>query len=627
MTYAVMKVGWLCAVVLFFSMVFSLPALADNNDIKKTATILYLSNFSSQYYWNQTLKKQIRKRFKERGISLNFYEEVLDVRRKDYISRNAIFAILKKLYDRKYRNVKIDVIISSDDSLIGVTGRKLFPEIPFLFCYTRKNLEKRLHEMGNASATLDARSAESIIDIGIRMHPSVKDICVVSDYSEVSRFFSDQIMNMEKFYPHRNFVYICTNNKRELVEKLRQLSRNTFIVDTSYFSSPLVEFSYQKTKSIVFEASRLPVYSLWSNPVGNGVVAGLALDPRNHGDAAARLAMEIIAQGSAENILPVLISDKRVYFDYDMLNFFSISEDILPAGAIVLNKPPSFFERYRASLTVILFIILFFSIIISMLVMALRQKKREKKMLIKEIDVKNKEARVGEKLQQARKMEALCTFSLGIAHDLNGVLGSISACSQLAQQELSPETRPYEDLQQIDSATQRARELIKKISKGGAGGTKEPFPFRTVVDESIEIIRPQIPEFIDFIYENATTSLSVLLDPVEIHQILQNLCLNAVQAMDSHGRLRVCVMEDLDNDHVVISVADTGKGISEGCAERIFEPYFTTKKSTGGKGLGLFTVHNIITSISGKIEIKNEVGFGTCFKIALPIFKKISDDA
>ncbi|GAU08162.1 hypothetical protein DPF_0865 [Desulfoplanes formicivorans] len=614
------RTDWVSLIVLGSCLCLSSTALAKNpHPLKRKVSILYISNFSSQYYWNNIIKKQIMKHFDSLEIPLDFYEEVLDVRRKDPRSRDAIFSILKKLYKEKYRNIKIDLIISSDDSIVGSLGRKLFPDVPFLFCYARNDLKKNLIDMGNASATIDHRNPETIIDIGIKLHPNIKHICIVSDYSEVSIFFSNQIQNIEKFYPQRKFVYIRTDNINELVDKLRQLDNNTFIIDTSYYSSPFEEFSHRKTKSIVFETTQLPVYSLWSNPVGNGVVAGMDLDPFKHGSTAARLAVQIIQQGSADNVPPVFVPEERVYFDYEMLTLFSIPEDILPPTAVVINKPLSFFEKYRATLALIFVVVVFFSIIITMLIVALRQKKREKKVLTMEIDVKNKEAEAREKLQQAKKMEALGTFSLGIAHDLNGVLGSISTCSRLAQQEISSESRAYEDLHQIDISIQRAIDLIRKISKKGNIYTKAPLPLKKAMDESMHVLNSQIPKTVEFNYENNIGDAKVLLDPGEIHQIVQNLCVNAVQAMDGHGRLSVCVHEDCKLKEIVISVTDTGKGIPGDHVERIFDPYFTTKKDKGGKGLGLFIVHNIIDSISGKITVKNSMNAGTCFQLYIPI--------
>jgi CheY-like chemotaxis protein/anti-sigma regulatory factor (Ser/Thr protein kinase) len=119
----------------------------------------------------------------------------------------------------------------------------------------------------------------------------------------------------------------------------------------------------------------------------------------------------------------------------------------------------------------------------------------------------------------------------------------------------------------------------------------------------------------------------VFIDPVQIHQVLINLCTNAAHAMTGrHGTLKVKLSlaqpSGDGRDWLELSVADTGSGIEEKMLDRIFEPYFTTKEKTSGTGMGLAMVHGIISRQGGYIKVESEVGKGSIFRVYLPVARR-----
>ncbi|SDK81436.1 Signal transduction histidine kinase [Maridesulfovibrio ferrireducens] len=597
----------------------SQAASATGKLITETKNVIYISNFSSQYAWNQEVKQSLRKEFNKLGLELNFYEEILNIRRMPEESRTRAFSTLRKLYADKYRGIKIDLVVSSDDSLLGDVGRELFPDAPFLFCYTRKDRLDELKDMDNASATIDDRTPETLINMALTLFPKTETIAVVADKAEVSMFFSNKIRQIAQIYPQRTFRFIHPEDRTDLARQLRSLEPRSIIIDVSYYSARFAK-NFASPKSIVFESSDLPVFSLWSDPVGNsGLIAGLQLAPSIHGLKAAQMAIQIMEKGSAEGVLPEIIHPETFVADYEMLQYFKIHPKYFPQGTIFLNKPLTFFARHKSALLIsaMIFIMLFFVIIL--LLEALRQKRREKKVLEIELEAESNKAKIWEQMQQAKRMQSLVTFSLGIAHDLNGVLASIGICSKLAEQEAANNITLREDLQQIQKSAERGTQILSKISMQRTLKRNKPTLLSEAVNESISILKHQIPSEIELQLFNHATAGCSELDKSEIHQIIQNLCLNAAQAIETTGFIRVTVNDNNETGQASIEVTDSGHGISDEVKGHLFEPYFTTRKSCGGTGLGLFAVHSILTAATGSINVSSRTGHGTTFSILIPM--------
>ncbi|MBG0791165.1 MAG: hypothetical protein H0S80_11795 [Desulfovibrionaceae bacterium] len=581
--------------------------------------IVYISNFSSQYYWNQTIKRCLRDEFKRQGISVNFYEEILNIRRMPKGARDRTLPILKKLYAEKYREVPIDLIMVSDDSLLGPIGRKLFPDTPFLFCYTRQDRLKDLAAMGNASATVDDRNPERIIDAALKMFPATRYVAVISDHSEVSSHFSRVIREKSRLYPERRFQFIFAKDKDDLVRRLKTLTPRTIIIDASYYST-LLAGPFRSAKSIVFEASMLPVFSLWSNPVEKtGLVAGLLLDTERHGRAAAVMAVRILRERSADSVAPMVVHTERIVADHAMLAHYHIDAKGIGLDPIIVNEPLPFHVRHKHVLITSAVLSMFFAGILFMMVVALRQKRREKRLLELELRAENDKAKARAQQEQARKMQALLAFSVGIAHDLSAIFAGISACVGFVREETSGDQKHLEqDLEQIEISSRRGKEIVERIAARPDLRTREPVPVESALDESVALLAPQLPEGVALTVENRAESACIGVDAASLHQIVQNLCLNAVQAMSGHGRLDVKLVADGEAGTVTLTVSDSGPGISPEVKEHIFEPYYTTRKSCGGTGLGLFSVLSIVTQAHGSVSVRSVAGHGASFVVILP---------
>jgi PAS domain S-box-containing protein len=243
-------------------------------------------------------------------------------------------------------------------------------------------------------------------------------------------------------------------------------------------------------------------------------------------------------------------------------------------------------------------------------------------------------ARLQSQLQQVQKMESMGTLAGGIAHDFNNILGIIVGNTELAMDDV-PEWNPARrNLEEIRTASIRARDVVKQILAFSRQTPQEMKPVRIIpiIKESLKFLRSSIPTTIEIHQNISSESDTVLTDPTQINQVLINLCTNAVHAMGEKGGVLEVSLEDIELDagssmdyydlssgkYVRLTVNDTGHGIEPKILKRIFDPYFTTKGVGEGSGMGLSVVHGIVKRYGGGISVSSEPGKGTIFHVLFP---------
>lgn len=237
-------------------------------------------------------------------------------------------------------------------------------------------------------------------------------------------------------------------------------------------------------------------------------------------------------------------------------------------------------------------------------------------------------------LQHAQKMEAIGTLAGGIAHDFNNILGAILGYTELAIEDAPMNSSTRKNLELVLKASFRAKELVKQILTFSRKDEESRMPILVaeIIRESLKLLRASLPATID-IHCHIQESLNpVLANPTQMQQVFMNLCTNAAYAMREKGGIleinlkeiepRPDFITDKDLDpglYQLLSVSDTGHGIPAEIIRRIFEPYFTTKKTGEGSGMGLAVVHGIVKSHGGEITVDSHPGKGSTFNVYLKI--------
>jgi PAS domain S-box-containing protein len=252
------------------------------------------------------------------------------------------------------------------------------------------------------------------------------------------------------------------------------------------------------------------------------------------------------------------------------------------------------------------------------------QKNDEKQKLLMETD-----------LRQTQRMEALGTLAGGIAHDFNNILSVISGYAELAQLRCpaNPKLRHYID--EIHMAGVRAKTLVDQILTFSRKGKSEKrhMDIAGVLAETLNLVRATLPATIEIRQHIKPDAGSLFADETQMRQVIMNLCTNAYHSMQKEGGLLEVDLAPVaigiydssvypvirPGKYLKLVVADTGQGMDEDVLTRIFDPYFTTRKSGENTGLGLSTVHGIVKDHGGSIKVYSRPGVGTTFQVFLPL--------
>ncbi len=240
---------------------------------------------------------------------------------------------------------------------------------------------------------------------------------------------------------------------------------------------------------------------------------------------------------------------------------------------------------------------------------------------------------------RAQRLESLGTLASGIAHDLNNVLTPIMMSVQLLQLKIQDE-QTQEWLSILETNVRRGADLVKQVLSFARGcqGERNLLQIRHIIGEIKQIIQETFPKSIELYNDVSTELWTVYGDATQLHQVLMNLCVNALDAMPDGGTMSICAKNIFIDEnfvrmnigaevgnYILITVSDTGTGIPGKIIDRIFEPFFTTKEVGKGTGLGLSTVIGIVKSHGGFVNVVSKVGEGTEFKVYLPALEETAN--
>ena len=231
------------------------------------------------------------------------------------------------------------------------------------------------------------------------------------------------------------------------------------------------------------------------------------------------------------------------------------------------------------------------------------------------------EFKLYKQLIQSEKLAAVGMLASNIAHEINNPLGGVLAYSQILKKEVSSSSQVYSDLDEIEKACVRGKNIISNLldfSRDSSSDDKMPVSIKKIIQGTLPLLNICLKGH-KLVLEPMEDDLMVLCNIGELQQVVFNLITNAVQASPAGGEITIKV--DGSKDDLELVIKDHGTGIPADSINKIFEPFYTTKEKGKGTGLGLFVCYGIIKDHGGKITVNSEVGKGTEFKIALPIWR------
>lgn len=245
---------------------------------------------------------------------------------------------------------------------------------------------------------------------------------------------------------------------------------------------------------------------------------------------------------------------------------------------------------------------------------------KELSLIIEQRQADEERSRLRDQLRHADRLATLGQLSAGIAHEINEPLANILGFAQLISKKENLPNDIANDIEKIVKATLHAREVVKKLMlfSRQMPTKKQAVDLNQIVRDGIYFLESRcIKEGVKLVRRLDNRLPKINADPSQMHQVLVNLIVNAIQAMPSGGKLILSTAHDQDS--VYLSVEDTGIGMPDEILKKIFTPFFTTKDVGQGTGLGLAVVHGIVSGHGGSIDVESKVGKGSKFTVKLPI--------
>lgn len=708
---------------------------ADDTDIR----VLVLHSYHFGFTWTDNISSGIRETFRhcERKVELCF--EFMDTRR---VSNDEYFDGLEAAYRVKYEGRPVDVIIASDDHAFAFMlerGQRLFPDVPVVFCsvsgYDSAACAGRA--MTGLRESIDIKAT---LDLALRLHPETREVAVVTDLTRTGMALEKKAREVfAEYAPRIAFRYLNDLSFEELDDTVATLRSGT-IVFLFIFSKDRRGhvFSHEENLTRMAPHCSVPIYAVWEFYLGHGIVGGRLTNGFDEGRMVGEIARRIIG-GEKVDAIPIGISPTRIMFDYNQMARFGIQVSALPEDATVINRPTTFYHRYRTLIwSVALAFIVLGTLVIILGINVVQRRNSQARLAAererlavtlrsigdgvittdvqgmilfvnraaeeltgwKQHDAQGKplagvftivngmtretcenpvekvlatgetvelsnhslliardgterliadsgapikgrdsvtigvvlvfrditeKQKMQEALQRSAKLESLAVLAGGIAHDFNNLLSGIYGFLDLAQEKVR-DTEAITYIAQSLATIDRARGLTLQLltfAKGGAPDRKTGplFPF---VEECARFaLSGSNVSCVSDIQEGLW---QCSFDRNQIGQVIDNLVINAQQAMPLGGRIDISASNVTiepnqqgvlrPGHYVKLAFRDSGVGIPQHMLQRIFDPFFTTK--TKGHGLGLATCYSILKRHDGTIEAHSEPEKGSIFTLYLP---------
>ncbi|MBE0531358.1 MAG: PAS domain S-box protein [Rhodospirillales bacterium] len=322
--------------------------LAAGSALAAKKRVLVVNSYNVGYAWTDNIISGIHSVFASEMPEAELFFEQLDTRR---YPATDVYPQLESLFRSKYAGGSVDVIIAANDEALDfllARRSRLFPNVPIVFCgvHFRNARIAGEHNITGVAADVDMRRT---IELALKRHPHTKLVMAISDFSMVGRYDFEQFWRI--FPDFEDFVHfdeLIGLSEDELIGALKRMPKQTVILDIGFLRDRLGKtFTPAEAIALYTAHSPFPVYTLWDYYVGTGTVGGIVLSGRHQGEAAARMAARIL-KGESASAIPVQRDSPNVpMFDFLQLQRFRIPLSALPEDSIVINRPESFYWKYK----------------------------------------------------------------------------------------------------------------------------------------------------------------------------------------------------------------------------------------------------------------------------------------
>ncbi|MFZ7124704.1 MAG: response regulator [Desulfobacterales bacterium] len=325
--------------------------------LKSARHVLLLHSYHDGMMWTDAIDQGFNEVMAECGVRVDLHVEYMDGKRysdPDYLE------MLHELYDYKYRGVNLSVVAASDDIAFRFAlehRQDLFPGVPIVFCgvnamdvYRQSPAIEPL--MTNLTGVVESYDVARTISLAMEFHPDVETLYIVNDHTVTGRSNRKVLDPVIGGLRDRiEAVYLEDLTMKELLERVGGLPERSVILLMSFNRDRSGRvFSYRESIDLIAAVANRPLYGVWGFYLGRGIVGGMLTSGRFQGETAAELTARILKGESAGELPVVTHSPNVLMFDYRQIQRHKIPEERIPAGSLIVNRPDSFYSRYRKSI-------------------------------------------------------------------------------------------------------------------------------------------------------------------------------------------------------------------------------------------------------------------------------------
>ena len=342
--FLVSPVGFFLLLLLSLSLQFS-PIAIDQCYGASQANILILNSYHKGLTWTDNVTTAVESKLDGQNI----YVEYMDAKRH---SDQEYLNLLRSLYKKKYRDLRLDVLISSDDhalSFLLANRDYLFPGVPIVFCGVNDYTPEVLLGQKNITGVVESFDIKATIEMALHLHPQTRKVVIINDTTLTGKANERVIERLLPSFRDRvSFDFFEDISMTDLRQRLQQLSPDSVILLMSFTRDSAGQtFDYDNSIKLITEKATVPIYGIWDFYLEKGIIGGKLTNGTAQGEMAANIAIKIIDGGSADDFPVVTKSPNLWMFDYNQLVRFNIPQSKLPENSVIINQPKSVYTEHK----------------------------------------------------------------------------------------------------------------------------------------------------------------------------------------------------------------------------------------------------------------------------------------
>ena len=606
------------AVLLAACLLLAVPVEAQAAASERPWRVVLLRSWDALYAINLQRERGMRAALlQDSPRSVDFYTEEIDPLRFDPDIESQLATLLR----HKYEATPVDVVIASGLEPLQFAGRyrdAIWPGVPIVFYGVFEGMPEVLPRPPRSTGVTGKFDVAATAALGLALVPDARRLYLIAGTAEYDRLYLEHAKReLARSPPGLEVAYIVGASRAEVLRRVESVEDHALVMYLSMLRDGIGNIAGPDAAShmAVFSHSRAPAIAAAPSQWRRGGIGGVATPLEEHGRAAGRLVRRVL-QGEDADSIPVATHPTPICeVDWTALQRWRIPDRLVPPNCTVVNVPVPLWKAYLGPFVLMAAVIVLQFALLWSLFLQIRKRR------LAEVEAHDR----GVQMARVSRLSTVGALTASIAHEINQPMGAILSNAEAAETMLEQGTLQTAMLRDIlkDIRTEdlRASEVIKRLRKLLSNAAWNPVPLE---------VNAEVAEALRHVAFSAARSGVTLLprfdpdtpailgDPLSLQQVVINLVMNAMQALNGNasGSREVRIETHAAGPRAEIIVADEGPGLTPEDEARVFHSPFTTRKD--GMGFGLSIVKTIVELHGGTVSYEPNKPRGATFRVRLP---------